>query len=73
MRRYWFELTDERYNDLGVVIPDGSSKQAAINRARQWMRDNGITKAVLAVNSMRTDNLLDAIDIELEQGKKIAG
>ena len=65
MRRYWFELTDERYHDLGAAIPDGSSKQAALNRARQWMKDNGIEKAVLAVNSMRTDNLLDAIDIEL--------
>ncbi len=66
MRRYYFELTDERYNDLGAAIPDGSNKQAAINKARQWMRDNGVKKAVLSVNSMRTDNLLDAIDIELD-------
>lgn len=66
MRRYWFELTDERHNDLGAAIPDGSNKRAAINRARQWMRDNGVARATLAVNSMRTDNLLDAIDIELE-------
>lgn len=66
MRRYWFELTDEHYNDLGADIPDGSNRQAAINRARQWMRDNGIRKAVLAINSMRTGNLLDAIDIELD-------
>lgn len=34
MKRYWFELTDERYNDLGVSIPDGSSKQTAINHAK---------------------------------------
>ena len=66
MRRYWFELTDEHHNDLGAAIPDGSNRQAAINRARQWMRDNGIRKAVLAINSMRTGNLLDAIDIELD-------
>lgn len=66
MRRYWFELTDESYRDLGAAIPDGSNKQAAINRARQWMKDNGVAKAILAVNSMRTDNLLDAIDIELD-------
>lgn len=66
MRRYWFELTDEHYNDLGATIPDGSNKQAAINKARQWMRDNGIKVATLAVNSMRTDNLLDVIDIEVE-------
>lgn len=66
MRRYWFELTDERYNDLGAAIPDGSNKQAAINKARQWMKDNSIKVATLAVNSMRTDNLLDVIDIEVE-------
>lgn len=66
MRRYWFELTDEHYNDLGAAIPDGSSKQAAINRARQWMKDNGIKVANLAINSMRTDNLLDVIEIEVE-------
>lgn len=66
MRRYYFELTDERYNDLGAAIPDGSNKQAAINRARQWMKDNDVKRAVLAVNSMRTDNLLDVIDIEID-------
>lgn len=66
MRRYWFELTDERYNDLSAAIPDGSSKQAAINKARQWMKDNGIKAANLAINSMRTDNLLDVIEIEVE-------
>ena len=66
MRRYWFELTNERYNDLGAAIPDGSNKQAAINKARQWMRDNGIKVANLAINSMRTDNLLDVIEIEVE-------
>jgi len=66
MRRYWFELLDERYNDLGAVIPDGSNKQAAINKARQWMKDNSIKVATLTVNSMRTDNLLDVIDIEVE-------
>lgn len=66
MRRYYFELADECYNDLGAFIPDGSNKQAAINRARRWMKDNGVKRAVLAVNSMRTDNLLDAIDIEID-------
>ena len=65
MKRYYFELIDEHYNDLGAFIPDGSNKQAAINKARQWMKDNGVTKATLAVNSMRTGNLLDVIDIEL--------
>ena len=66
MRRYYFELTDDHYNDLGAFIPDGSNKQAAINRARQWMKDNGVKRAILEVSSMRTDNLLDAIDIELD-------
>lgn len=64
MKRYWFELTDENYNDLGAFIPDGSSKQSATNRARRWMRDNGVTEAILAVNSMKTDNILDIIHIE---------
>ncbi|MFR7405564.1 MAG: hypothetical protein ACLUUS_00575 [Bacteroides stercoris] len=64
MKRYWFELTDENYNDLGAFIPDGSSKQSAVNRARRWMRDNGIIEAILAVNSMKTDNILDMIHIE---------
>lgn len=65
MRRYYFELLDERNNDLGAMISDGSNKRAAINKARQWMRDNGVEKAQLSVNSMRTGNLLDVIDIEL--------
>lgn len=66
MRRYWFELQDEHYNDLGAAIPDGSSRQAAINKARQWMKDKGIKVANLAINSMRTGNLLDVIEIEVE-------
>lgn len=65
MRRYWFGLEDEHHNDLGAAIPDGSNKQAAINKSRQWMKDNGIAKAVLTINSMRTGDLLDVIDIEL--------
>ena len=65
MRRYWFKLEDEHHNDLGAAIPDGSNKQAVVNKARQWMKDNGIKRAVLSINSMRTDNLLDVIDIEL--------
>ena len=65
MRRYWFELEDDRYNELGAAIPDGSNKQAAINKARQWMKDNGVKVAKLIVNSMQTSNILDVIDIEL--------
>ena len=29
MKRYWFALMDAEYDDLGVTIPDGSSKQTA--------------------------------------------
>lgn len=65
MKRYWFELMDERYNDLGAFIPDGSSKQSAINRAKRWMKAKGIGKAELAINSMITDNLLETVSIEL--------
>ena len=66
MRRYWFELEVGNGTGLGAALPDGSNRQAAINRARQWMRDNGVRKAVLTVNSMRTDNLPDVIDIEID-------
>lgn len=66
MRRYWFELEDEHYNDLGAFIPDGSNKQAAVNRAKQWMKGNGVKKALLIANSLRTDNLLDVIEIEID-------
>mgnify|MGYP003086057796 FL=1 len=65
MKRYYFELLDENYNDLGAAIPDGGNKQTAVNRAKKWMRENGIKSAQLSVNSMVTDNLLDCIDIEL--------
>lgn len=65
MKRYYFELLDENYKDLGASIPDGSSKQAAVNKAKKWMRENGIKYAQLSVNSMITDNLLRCIDIEI--------
>lgn len=65
MKRYWFELLNESYNDLGASIPDGSSKQAAINRAKRWMKENGVKYAQLSVNSMRTSNILEIIEIEL--------
>lgn len=29
------------------------------------MKDNGVKKALLVANSLRTDNLLDVIDIEI--------
>ena len=63
MGRYYFELTDENYNDLGAFIPDGSSKLAAIGKAKKWMQEHRVRRAILAVSSMKTDNLLDVIDI----------
>lgn len=65
MKRYYFQLLNESYDDLGVLIPDGSNKQTAINRAKRWMNENGVKYAQLSVNSMRTDNILEIIEIEL--------
>lgn len=66
MRRYYFELTNEIYESFDCFIPDGSNKNAAVNKAKKWMSQNNVKNAVLAVNSMITDNLLDVIDIELD-------
>lgn len=66
MKRYYFQLLDEQYNDLGAFIPDSSNKQSAINRAKRWMQENEIKHAQLSVNSMITDNVLDIIDIEVD-------
>jgi len=65
MKRYWFALMNNYYNDLGALIPDGSNKQTAVNHAKRWMQDNGVKTAQLQVNSMRTNNLLEFIDIEI--------
>lgn len=63
--RYFFQLVNESYDDLGALIPDGSHKSTALNRAKKWMRENGRRFAQLVVNSMRTDNIVDIIEIEL--------
>ena len=65
MKRYWFQLLTNDYEDLDAFIPDGSSKVTAMKRAKRWMKQNGIGSAVLAVNSMVTSNILDMIQIEL--------
>lgn len=65
MKRYYFQLLNESYDDLGALIPDGSSKQTAVNRAKRWMNENGVKYAQPSVNSMRTDNILEIIEIEL--------
>ena len=61
MKRYYFQLVDEQYEDYGILIPDWSHKDTAENRARAWMRENKVSEATLVVNSMRTDNILDMI------------
>lgn len=65
MKRYYFVLMDENYEDLGVLIPDGSCKTSAVNRAKRWMTANNVSYAQLQANSMLTDNLLEFIEITL--------
>ena len=65
MKRYWFTLMTEDFEELGANIPDGSSKKTAYNRAKKWMKANGVESAQLQVNSMITDNVLEFIDINL--------
>lgn len=36
MKRYYYELLDAEYNDLGASIPDGWHQSTAINQARAW-------------------------------------
>lgn len=63
VKKYWFSLLDKDYNELNASIPDGSNKQKAINQSKRWMKENGITTAQLSVNSMRTDNILEIMEI----------
>ena len=66
MKRYYYELMDEDYNSYEVFIPDGRIKARAIAQAKRAMRDLGIRKALLEVNSMRTSDILDIIPVELD-------
>lgn len=54
MKRYYYELMDEDYNSYEAAIPDGRIKARAIAQAKRAMRDLGIRRALLAVNSMMT-------------------
>lgn len=40
MKRYYFELTDGNYNDLGAFIPDGYNKEVALlgRRRSGWQK-----------------------------------
>lgn len=49
-----------------AAIPDGRIKARAIAQAKRAMRDLGIRRALLVVNSMRTSNILDIITVELD-------
>ena len=66
-RRYYFDLLDENYNDLNIAISDSWSKNTAIRQARGKMAERGIRKAKLSVNSLRTNDILDVIDIDLDE------
>ena len=66
MKRYYYELMDEDYNSYEVAIPDGRIKARAIAQAKRAMRDLGIRRALLVVNSMMTSNILDIITVELD-------
>lgn len=57
---------DEDYNSYEAAILDGRIKARAIAQAKRAMKDLGIRKALLAVNSMRTSNVLDIITVELD-------
>lgn len=59
MKRYYYELMDEDYNSYEVAIPDGRIKARAIAQAKRAMKDLGIRRALLVVNSMMTSNTLD--------------
>lgn len=65
MKRYYYELMDEDYNSYEAAIPDGRIKARAIAQAKRAMRNLGIRRALLAVNSMMTSNILDIITVEL--------
>ena len=71
MKRYWFELTDEHYNDLGAAISDGWQKSPAIAEAKRWMKENGVKAAILVCNSMATDNILDMIHMKKNKNIRI--
>lgn len=65
MSRYFFELMDDNDMPLEAFIPDGSSKEAAVRKSKNWMQANGVSHAQLAVNSLRTSNVLDILEINI--------
>lgn len=55
--KYWFELLTPDYRSYECFIPDGSVAKAK-RYALQYMRERGISEAILARNSFVTNNLL---------------
>lgn len=57
----YFQLFDTEYNELvkgsenPASIPDCTHGQTAAKMARKWMRENGITTAILIRNVMAKD------------------
>lgn len=56
---------DDNDMPLEAFIPDGSSKEAAVRKSKNWMQANGVSHAQLAVNSLRTSNVLDILEINI--------
>lgn len=59
MKRDYYELMDEDYSSYEAAIPDGRVKTRDIAQAKRAMKDLGIRRALLVVNSMRTSNISD--------------
>lgn len=64
MKQHWFIMTDKGLYDFSKVIPDGSRKQDALNKARKWIKDNGIKTAILIKSSIRSNKTENEILIE---------
>lgn len=64
MKRYYYELMDEDYNSYEAAIPDGRIKARAIAQAKRAMKALGIRRALLVVNSMRTSEILDTVELD---------
>lgn len=65
MKRYYFNVLREDYSVIeSISIPDGSSKLSAYRLAQRLIKLAKITDACyLEVNSMKTSNLLDLIEL----------
>lgn len=68
MKRYYYELLDADWTPVpGAFIPDGRIKSRAIAQAKRQMKELGIEQAQLSINSLRTSNILEIVDIDLTE------